>query len=31
VGTTVTVTGNNITYTFPTSARRFVRLVVAGP
>jgi hypothetical protein len=31
VGTTVTVTGNNITYTFPASAKRFVRLKVVGP
>ncbi len=31
VGGTVTMNGNNITYTFPTSARRFVRLKVVGP
>ena len=31
VGGTVTVNGNNITYTFPASARRFVRLKVVGP
>ena len=31
VGGTVTVNGNNITYTFPTSTRRFVRLKVVGP
>ena len=31
IGGTVTVTGNNITYTFPTSTRRFVRLKVVGP
>lgn len=31
VGGTVTVNGNNITYTFPASTRRFVRLKVVGP
>lgn len=31
VGGNVTVNGNNITYTFPTSTRRFVRLKVVGP
>ena len=31
VGGTVTVNGTNITYTFPASARRFVRLKVVGP
>ncbi|MBK8039686.1 MAG: hypothetical protein IPK22_21525 [Verrucomicrobiaceae bacterium] len=27
----VAANGNNITYTFPASARRFVRLKVVGP
>jgi autotransporter-associated beta strand protein len=31
IGGTVTVNGNQITYTFPTTARRFVRLRVTGP
>ena len=31
VGGNVTLTGNNITYTFPAATGRFVRLRVTGP
>ena len=31
LGTTVTITGNQVKYTFPTGTRNFARLVVTGP
>jgi hypothetical protein len=31
LGVNVTVNGNNFTYTFPASTRRFARLKVMGP